>query len=199
MPKTNVNGAPSDEAERAVRSFLTFLTDPDSLVDAEAVKMHESAVTAAKDPIDKLKAISALQRAQAIDPAVFRADFVRHAKSWAEDESVPASAFQQLGVPDDLLQQAGIIIVSGRGRRRRGATTPSQATSRRKAVSASQLEEGILTLDGEFTLKDVAERVGGSPATIKAAIERLEAQGKVQSAGERTGSRGRAARTWKIS
>lgn len=197
MPKTNANGAASNAAEGAVRSFLTFLTDPDSLVDAEAVKMHQNAVEAAKDPIEKLKALSALQRAQAVDPAVFRSDFVRYAKSWADAENVPASAFQQLGVPEDLLQQAGIIVVGGRGRRRKSAGTTSTGT-RRKAVSASQLEEGILALDGEFTLKDVAERVGGSPATIKAAIERLEAQEKVQSAGERTGNRGRAARTWKV-
>jgi hypothetical protein len=197
MPKTNTNGATSSAAEGAVRSFLTFLTDPDSLVDAEAVEMHQNAVEAAKDPIEKLKALSALQRARAVDPALFRSDFVRYAKAWAEAESVPASAFQQLGVPDELLQQAGIIIVGGRGRRRKSAAAAPAAT-RRKAVSASQLEEGILALDGEFTLKDVSERVGGSPATIKAAIERLEAQEKVQAAGERTGSRGRAARTWKV-
>jgi hypothetical protein len=197
MPKTNTNGATSSAAEGAVRSFLTFLTDPDSLVDAEAVEMHQNAVEAAKDPIEKLKALSALQRARAVDPALFRSDFVRYAKTWAEAESVPASAFQQLGVPDELLQQAGIIIVGGRGRRRKSAAAAPAAT-RRKAVSASQLEEGILALDGEFTLKDVSERVGGSPATIKAAIERLEAQEKVQAAGERTGSRGRAARTWKV-
>ena len=61
-----------------------------------------------------------------------------------------------------------------------------------------QLEEGILALDEPFSVKDVTDKVGGSTLTVKGAIDRLEAQGKVISAGERSGSRGRAAKVWTV-
>ena len=119
------------------------------------------------------------------------------AKQWAATEDVPANAFRELGVPDDVLRVAGIIVVGGRSRSRVGAPKPASST-RRPAIKADALEAGILTLSDPFSVKDVSERVGGSTVTIKAAIERLEAQGKVLGAGERAGNRGRASRIWTV-
>jgi predicted ArsR family transcriptional regulator len=65
-------------------------------------------------------------------------------------------------------------------------------------VRPEQLEEGILSLDEPFSIKDVSEKVGGSPLTIKAAVERLEAQNKIVPAGERSGGRGRASKVWTV-
>ena len=53
-------------------------------------------------------------------------------------------------------------------------------------------------MSGEFTTKDVVEQVGGSQLTVRTAIDRLEAQGKLVHTGERSGGRGRAAKTWKV-
>jgi predicted ArsR family transcriptional regulator len=53
-------------------------------------------------------------------------------------------------------------------------------------------------MSGEFTSRDVVDGVGGSQLTVRSAIERLEAQGKVEPAGERSAGRGRAAKTWKV-
>jgi predicted ArsR family transcriptional regulator len=61
-----------------------------------------------------------------------------------------------------------------------------------------QLEEGILALEEPFSVKDVTEKVGGSPLTVKSAIDRLEAQGKIIPAGERAGGRGRASKLWTV-
>ena len=48
---------------------------------------------------------AAVELAKAADPDVFRADFVAHAKAWAETEGVPASAFRNMGVPGVIVRQ----------------------------------------------------------------------------------------------
>jgi hypothetical protein len=181
--------------ESAVRLYLQYLADPTSVVDAAAVKKAQSAVEKATDPIDRLKAIGALERAQATDETVYRNDFVRYVGTWAKEECIPGSAFRELGVPNDVLAEAG-LEGQPKGRRRSKAGTAPR--SRRPAVKTDQLEAGILALTEPFTVREVADRIGGSPITIKAALDRLVAQDKVADAGERPGSRGRAAKLWKV-
>jgi hypothetical protein len=182
--------------ESAVRIYLTFLSDPSKLVDAAEVKKLQRAVDAAKDPIDKLRAIAAVERAKSSDPTVYRDGFIANARQWADAEGVPATAFRSMGVPADVLADAGLD--GAQKRRGRGRAQASGVTrTRRPIVRAEQLEQGILGMSGEFTTKDVVDQVGGSQLTVRSAIDRLEAQGRVAAAGERAGSRGRAARTWK--
>jgi len=171
-----------------------FLDDPAKLVDATTVKRIQDQVDSAKDPIDRLKAISALERAQATDGSVYRDDFIKLAKQWADDEGVPPTAFRSMGVPADVLAAAGLDGQKRRSRGRSGSVT----SSRRPPVKADQLDSGILTLTSPFTIREIADQIGGSTVTIRASLDRLEAQGKVASAGERPGSRGRAARLWEI-
>src|SRR5579859_3165277 len=103
MPRTDEPVTP----EAAVRLYLMFLEDPQKLIDTQEVKKLEGEVEKAKDPITKLKAISALQRAQAVDPASYAYDFIKHAKRWADSEGVPVAAFRQMGVPEDVISAAG--------------------------------------------------------------------------------------------
>ena len=42
------------------------------------------------------------------DPDLFRRGFVEHARAWAEAQSIPASAFLQMGVPPEVLHEAGL-------------------------------------------------------------------------------------------
>jgi hypothetical protein len=189
--------------EEAVRAYLRFLEDPTSVVDAAAVKQAQSAVDSATDPIARLKALSALERAQATDETVYRNDFVRYARTWAQEEGIPASAFRELGVPKDVLAEAGLDGPPRRdGRRRRGgAGTGPRGTAprqRRPAVKTEALQEAILGMAEPFTVKDIVENVGGSPMTVKAVLERLIAQEKVTDVGERPAARGRAAKLWKV-
>jgi hypothetical protein len=182
--------------ESAVRLYLQYLANPASVVDAAAVRKAQSAVEKAKDPIDRLKAIGALERAQATDETVYRNDFVRYARAWAQEEGIPGSAFRELGVPPDVLAEAGL---DGQAKGRRRSKPGTASRSRRPAVKTEQLEAGILALTEPFTMREVADRIGGSPITIKAALDRLVAQEKVVDAGERPGTRGRAAKLWKVS
>jgi hypothetical protein len=184
-------------SETAVRSYLTYLTDPDSLVDKAMVRKLESGVDKAKDPVDKLRAIAQLELARKADPDVYRRGFVENAKAWAETEGVPASAFERMGVPQDVLREAGLTSRARRGRGRAAATTKARAP-RRPMMRPEQLEAAIVVLEEPFSVRDVADKVGGSPLTIKAAIERLEAQGKIRAAGERSGGRGRASKVWTV-
>jgi hypothetical protein len=181
--------------EAAVRAYLQFIEDPASIVDAAAVKKAQSALEKASDPIDRLKAIGALERAQATDETVYRTDFVRFAGAWATEEGIPGSAFRQLGVPTDVLAEAGLDGQPKGRRRSKAGTTPR---SRRPPMKTEQIETGILALPEPFTVREVADRIGGSPITIKAALDRLVAQDKVGEAGERPGIRGRAAKLWRV-
>jgi hypothetical protein len=180
--------------EAAVRLYLMFLDDPSKLVDPTTVTRLADAVDSAKDPIDRLKAMAALERAQATDGSAYRDDFIKLAKQWADEEGVPPSAFRSMGVPPDVLAAAGL---DGQ-RRTRGRSSTATTQARRPAVKAEQLDTGILTIDGPFTIRDIADRIGGSTVTIRASLDRLEAQGKVTSAGERPGKRGRAAKLWEV-
>jgi hypothetical protein len=68
------------DPEQAVRAYLLYLEDLHQLVDQDAVERCVAAVRAATDPIDKLKAIAARDRAAVVDPAPLRAAFVAHAR-----------------------------------------------------------------------------------------------------------------------
>jgi hypothetical protein len=168
--------------EAAVRLYLMYLDDPEKLVDPAEVKKLQAKVASAKDPIDRLKAISALNRAKAVDGSTYKYDFIKHAKTWADSEGVPEGAFREMGVPEDVLRAAGF---GGGGRSGRGGTTRARTPSgRRPRTSPDRLAEGILGLDGPFTVKEVIESVGGSPVTVKNVISMLEAQRKIVPAGE---------------
>jgi hypothetical protein len=184
-------------AETSIRNYLTFLSDPSSLVDQAAVKKLQADVDKAKDPVDKLRAISKLETARKADPDVYRRGFVDNAKAWAVAEGVPASAFERMGVPHDVLRDAGLAPRARRGRGRSQAPRAARAP-RRPSMKAGDIEAGIVILEEPFTVRDVADKVGGSPLTIKAALDRLEAQGRIRPAGERSGGRGRASKVWTV-
>jgi hypothetical protein len=186
--------------ELAVRNYLTFLSDPSQLVDPADIERLQKEVDSASDPLAKLRAYAALERAQATDENSFRIEFIKYAKQWAADEGVPAAAFRSMGVPDDILKAAGLDGGTKRRRGRQPKTAKADATprTRRPSMRAEQLEQGILGMSGEFTSKDVVDQIGGSQLTVRTTIDRLEAQGKVSAAGERSGGRGRAAKTWKV-
>lgn len=171
--------------EGAVRLYLMYLTDPDSLRDEARIKALTSEAEKAKDPIDKLRALAELERARAVDEGQFREGFVRHARAWADEQGIGPSAFRELGVADDVLAEAGFDVgvrrTRGRGPGRRAASgTPRQ---RAKAVPTEEIKRQVLSLQGPFTLSQVMERAGGSPATVRKAVEDLVESGKVEKLG----------------
>ena len=77
--------------ESAVRRYLGWLDDPRSVVDEAAVARADAAFAAASDPIDRLHAAAARERARAADVDRIIADFV-DATFAAEPASSSATA-----------------------------------------------------------------------------------------------------------
>jgi hypothetical protein len=187
---------PTKSAEEAIRSYLLFLDDPIKLRDEAEVQARTVAVLQAEDPIEKLKALAALEKASAVDKEALRAGFVRHARQWAESNGISVEAFLQLDVPSDVLNDAGFEVPVSRGRRPGAAAAPSRGgpAPRRPAVSASDIKEAVLTFAEPFTLNEVMAKVGGSPMTVRKAVEDLIGEGRVERRGPVPdyGGRGRA-------
>ena len=169
----------STEAEAAVRRYLAWLEDPSSAVDPQLVAAAEAAFASASDPIAKLHAAADLERARSVDAGAIEADFVAHAKAYAQEQDIPAAAFAALGVSADLLVRAGIAVASGRGRR-----APAVARARAPQVPVSQIKAVVSQLPKRFTLAQLADRAGGgSPATVRKAVDELIIEGRVTSLG----------------
>ena len=185
--------------ETAVRNYLTFLSDPDSLRDPEEVRKLEDEVAKATDIVEQLMARAALRKAMMLDPDTYERAFIEVAREWADAQGVPGEVFEEMGVRSEVLEAAGFY-----GKRpRRAVGGPRKAAAppgapRRASVKSDALEAGILALGGPFSVRDVSERVGGSTITVTKAIERLEAQKKIVTAGERANERGRASRVWSV-
>jgi hypothetical protein len=166
-------------AEEAVRQYLRFLEDPNTLRDDAEIEKQQRAVEKATDPIDKLKALAELDRVSNVDAEPVRKGFVEHAKAWSEELGVPVSAFQELKVPDDVLREAGFSVPAGRGRGRSAGISRQRA----KAVPIEDIKAWVLNQKGTFLLSDVMSGAGGSPATVRKAVDELIEAGSVEKLG----------------
>jgi hypothetical protein len=167
--------------EDAVRRYLAWVEDPDSAVDPDAVLAADEAFRKAEDPIAKLHAAAARERAATADASAIERDFIAHAKSYAEAHDIPASAFAALGVGPDVLTRAGFAAgTRGRKPSRPAVRRAAGPVTRAAQVSVSQIKAAASTMSEPFTLAQLAVAAGGgSPATIRKAVEDLIAQGKV--------------------
>lgn len=166
------------EAEQAVSTYLTWLEDPDALIDHKAVAAAEAAVNKATDPIAKVIAFSELERASTVDGASVEEGFIRHAKRWARKTGVTASALQHVGVPKSVLTAAGLY--------------PASTGQRHSTLDLDEVLKA-LPVDGGFTMGDAANAIGRTRETARKYIAELEQQGWVERIGvAETESRGRS-------
>jgi hypothetical protein len=168
-----------------------YLEDPAKLVDAARVRAAEEAVAKAKDPLDRLKALADLTHVRQADEEQITRDFVERAKGYAERESIPVGAFQEMGVPSEMLAQAGFDV---RGRRSSGPSGRSRGAggSRAPRVPLEQVKAAVLQMPKRFTLADVAKKAGGgSPVTVRKAVDELVADKKVDKLGPLQNYKGR--------
>ncbi|MBX3284192.1 MAG: hypothetical protein KF703_02515 [Actinobacteria bacterium] len=175
------------DPESAVRRYLAWLDDPASAVDQEAVARAEAALAAATDPIDRLHAAAARERARAADASSIATAFVRSARAYAEAEGIPVEAFRALGVPDDVLGEAGFAVPSSRGRRGPSASGTRRARSsapRAPQIPVGQIKAVAEQMPKQFTLAQLAEAAGGgSPVTVRKAVDELIAEGRAAKLG----------------
>lgn len=172
MPSTKT------DPEGAVRLYLMYLQDPESLRDETAIKKAEADVDKAKDPIDRLKAMAALERAKAVDGDAFEQDFIAHAKTWAEAEGIPARAFIEMGVPAKVLSAAGLVA---RGTKRTGSTRTSSGG---RAPRMSLDEVAAKLPSGQFKVADLATAIDREPTTARNYLNKLVDAGKVTEIGD---------------
>jgi hypothetical protein len=181
----------SVDPENAIRRYLLFLDDPTKLRDEGEVQRRTVAVLEAADPIEKLKALAALERAASVDEAELRDGFVRHAKSWADDHGISVRAFRELKVPDNVLAAAGFDVPAGRRRGRPPTPEGGEGRPRRRMVSSRDIKDAVLAFTEPFTLNDVMAKAGGSPLTVRKAVDELIDEGRVDKRGPVPDYRGR--------
>lgn len=171
--------------EHAVRRYLAWVDDPSSAVDQEAVEAAEAAFAAATDPIAKLHAAAARERAAAADVGAIEHDFVVHAKAYADAEQIPAAAFAALGVSAGVLEQAGFEVASKRGRSAAApAASRAAAGPRAPQVSVATIKSVASQMPKQFTLGQLADKAGGgSPVTVRKAVDELIAEGRAAKLG----------------
>ena len=166
------------EAELAVRNYLMMLVEPEKLVDAGRIAALEEKIATSTDVLERLRLHTELNQAKLADTGHLKVGFIAHAKAWAAAEGIPASAFRDMGVSDEVLAAAGLIAPM-----RRGRTADSPAAGRRKSVSVADIHSWIEQSSGPFTVNDVVSAVGGSPVTVKKAIDQLVDAGRAQKIG----------------
>jgi hypothetical protein len=176
--------------EDAVRRYLEWLEDPDSLIDDEAVARAEAAVADARDPLTRLHALADAEHARQADADAVIRDFITHARAYAEAQSIPIAAFRAVGVSDDVLRQAGFGI-AGRTAAARGPRGARAGAPRAKQVSVDELKAAALGLPKRFTLADLSAAAGGgSPATVRRAVDEMISAGKVRKLGPKPDHQG---------
>jgi len=167
--------------EDTVRQYLKYLEDPTTLVDQNLVDKLAAKVAKTKDPIDKLRALAELERAKAFDGSALEEAFIRDTRAWADAEGITLGAFREMGVPDEILAQAGFDELRRRSRARRGSA--GGRSGRGRSTSAEAVQAWVLSTKEAFTLADIQRELGGSPATIKKAVNELIAGGRLTNLG----------------
>lgn len=157
----------ANSQETAVRNYLLSVRNPDALRDDDAIADLQSKLEQSGDDLERLQL-----RQQLLDlehPSLDRYEeaFVEHAKAWAEQMGISGAAFVAEGVDTGVLRRAGFRDVGGRGRRGAARATTAQTTTRSR-VSADEVRAAIPS--GTFTVKDLQDRSGASPAVVRRII-----------------------------
>lgn len=192
----------SNSAQEAVRRYLDFIANPQSAIDQDAIAAAEAAIGKAEasgDRLAELEARASLTKAKQADGSELEAAFVGQARAYAQERDIPAAAFQDMGVPSDVLRRAGLL----RGAVGRRSSAPARAT-RSKRVSVEIIQEHMRSMakGSTFTIAELQDALGGSPATTRKAIDLMpssdvtEVTDTAVIAKHATGSRGRAPKVW---
>lgn len=194
----------SKKIEDGIRSYLDSLRQSDRpVVDREAVKALNSQIRGETDNLNKLRLYAELEAAKAgqmPDRAGEKAVFVAEAKAWAEAEGVPAGAFQALGVPDEVLREAGFEVTPGGGRRARLSSGSRRSSGTRSpAIPLATVAAEAKKLGSGWKLTDLAAVLEREPMTVRNYVAKLIEQGLVSDIGDDPNhdGRGRAAKLYR--
>lgn len=172
----------NSNAEDVVRQYLSFLSDPTSVIDHARVEEIQNQLNASDDQIERLRLESELDRARSTNGESVAKEFISVAKGFAEAENITADAFRRQGVPSDVLSRAGF-------------GGPAKATgTRSQRVNAATVSTHVLGRSGKWTYNDVETATAASIGTVRKVVDDLVASKKVKSLGADPdhASRGRA-------
>ena len=172
----------TQKIEDGIRSYLSGLGQPvKPVVNRDAVKELKARFRAEADPLERLRLLAAIEVEEAghlPDRSGEEAVFIAEAKTWADAEGVSASAFQALGVPDDVLRAAGFSI-AGSGRK---VAAPSGSRSPRVPLEA--VKAAAASLGKNWRLGDLAAKIDRDPGTARNYVSKLLAEGTIVEVGE---------------
>lgn len=123
--------------------------------------------------------------------------FVAEAKKWGDKEGISARLFQAIGVPDEVLTEAGFEITAIAGSRvRTRSGTPSNRAPR---IPFEDVEAAARKLQTGWKLADLAAAaLDRDPGTVRNYINRLVTESIVMVVGDdpEHDGRGRAAKLY---
>lgn len=172
--------------EAAVRNYLLSLKDPGKLKDEEQIASLRSKLESTDDDLERLQIRQKLLDLESPATEQYEDEFVTHAKAWADQQGVSDQAFLAEGVPGQVLRKAGFRNV--RDGRRRGASTTARSRGRRRRVSADEVRASIPK--GAFTIQQVQEASGASPAVVRRVVQEEVDASRVTEEGKDPGHRG---------
>lgn len=172
-------------AEAAVRSYLVALNDPSALRDEAGLADLQRRLAEATDTITRLELRQRIMDAEEPQLERYEAEFITHAKDWADEHGITPKAFLAEGVDVAVLRRAG-FSVPGRGR---GAANATRGRARsRSRVTTGEVRAAIPK--GTFTIKQLQERSGASPAVVRKAVQEEIGEGRVKEIGTDPDHRG---------
>jgi tryptophanase len=155
--------------DAAVRNYLTSLRDPSALRDDDGIADLQTKIEQTDDELERLQLRQQLLDLENPSTDGYEDAFVEHAKAWADKSGISADAFIAEGVPAAVLRRAGFRgVPGGRLRSTRSRRTTTKPASTRSRVSADEVRAAIP--NDSFTVKDLQERSGASPAVVRRVI-----------------------------
>jgi len=173
--------------ETSLRRYLAWLDDERSLVDTEEVTRLEGLLEHEHDAIGRLRLLSELDRVrQGLDVAELEATVADGLAEWAAANAVTVGALAQVGVPDALLERAGLPVPATRPAPARPARrTRRPAAHRAEPLALDEVRAAITSrLGPTWKLADLAAAVGREPATARNHLQKLIAAGDVIELGD---------------
>jgi hypothetical protein len=164
-------------AQTAVSTYLTALQDPNALVNSQALADLKAKLEEATDPLERLMLRQELLDTQ--EPPslpVLEAEFITHAKAWADESGITAKVFLIEGVSPSVLRRAGFAVPKTRS----AAKAERKPTAKR--VTAEQVR-AVIPAIGTFTIQQLAARSGATLATVRKIVQQQVDSGRVQQLG----------------
>jgi len=171
-------------AATAVEDYLVALKNPSALRDDKEIEKIRAELDASSSGVERLRLHQRLLEADSPSIERYEEAFITHAQAWAGQEGITVRAFQEEGVPNDVLRRAGFKLAGGRR-----ARASSAGRSRRKRVTSEEVRQAM-PAKGTFTIKDLQERSGASPAVVRKVVNEEEAAGAIVNRGSDPDHRG---------